>query len=114
MCLNYAVSSSQEDFITFYDCDANTLSTSNIDWLQSSKSRFFCYTPYQTIKCKTISIDRLIELYGVPDLIKIDVEGGEYDTLKSLTAKAKNICFEWAAEMNDITLNCIQSIQIIK
>jgi hypothetical protein len=57
--------------------------------------------------CKTITIDKLIEQYGIPDLIKIDVEGGEYDCVTSLTQKVKLLCFEWAIELNDITFKCI-------
>jgi hypothetical protein len=43
----------------------------------------------------------------MPDLIKIDVEGGEYTCIKSLTQKVKCLCFEWAAETIDITFNCL-------
>ena len=46
-------------------------------------------------------------MYGVPDLIKIDVEGGELDCIKSLTRKVNTLCFEWASETNDITFNCL-------
>ena len=50
----------------------------------------------------TITIDKLIQEYGTPELIKIDVEGGEFECLSSLTQKVNNICFEWASETNDI------------
>ena len=40
-------------------------------------------------------------------MIKIDVEGGEYECITSLTQKVKLICFEWASEVNDITFKCI-------
>ncbi len=32
-----------------------------------------------------ITINKLIECYGVPDLIKIDVKGGEYECISLLT-----------------------------
>ena len=38
---------------------------------------------------------------------KIDVEGGEFNCISSLTQKVRQLCFEWAAETNDITFNCI-------
>ncbi len=49
----------------------------------------------------------MIEQYGVPDLIKIDVEGGEFQTVSSLTQKVKLLCFEWACEVNDISFQCL-------
>jgi FkbM family methyltransferase len=104
--VNYAVCNNNGDDITFYQADSNVLSTINKGWLTNDTSRFYNY-PYTEITCKTITIDKLIEQYGLPDFIKIDVEGGEYECICSLTQKVKLICFEWASETNTITLNCI-------
>jgi FkbM family methyltransferase len=109
--LNYAVCNTDEEFIQFYKCSADTLSTINRDWLSSEKSRFYNQYTYNTIYCKTIKIDKLIQDYGVPELIKIDVEGGEFECLTSLTQKVQNICFEWASETNDITFKCINYLE---
>lgn len=109
--LNYAVCNSNEEFIEFFNCDADTLSTINRDWLDSEKCRFYKQYKYNIIKCKTITIDKLIDIYGIPDLIKIDVEGGELECLLSLTQKVNNICFEWASETNDITLKCLDYLE---
>jgi FkbM family methyltransferase len=87
VCLNYAVCNSSEEYITFYDSQADTLSTINKDWLDSEDSRFYKYQNYNIIQCKTIKLDKLIEIYGVPNLIKIDVEGGEFECVSSLTQK---------------------------
>ena len=109
--LNYAVCNSNDEFITFYESSCDTLSTINKEWLVSEKSRFYNQTQIREIKCKTISIDKLIEIYGVPELIKIDVEGGEFETISSLTQKVNNLCFEWASETNETTFNCIDYLQ---
>lgn len=106
LCLNYAVCNSDQEIIDFFKCDADTLSTLNKEWLTSNKSRFYNYK-YNVIKCKTITIDKLIEIYGLPELIKIDVEGGEFECISSLTKKVNNLCFEWASETNDITFKCL-------
>lgn len=106
ICLNFAVCNTEKEYIEFYECVCDTLSTLNKDWLESEKSRFYNY-PYNTIKCKTISIDKLIEIYGIPDLIKVDVEGGEFYCISSLTQKVNSLCFEWAAETNDVTIKCL-------
>ena len=49
----------------------------------------------------------MVELYGLPDLIKINVEGGEFDVISSLHQKVPSLCFEWASETKDITYNCL-------
>lgn len=104
--LNYAVCNNNGNDIIFYQADNDVLSTINKDWLANEKSRFYNYS-YREISCKTITIDKLIEEYGLPDLIKIDVEGGEYECIISLSQKVKLLCFEWASEVNDITFKCI-------
>ena len=56
----------------------------------------------------TISIDKLINLYGIPELIKIVVKNAEYSVLKSLTIKTPLICFEWAIEIHNDILLCVE------
>lgn len=104
--LNYAVCNNNGNDITFYQAESDTLSTINKEWLTAESSRFYNHR-YTEINCKTITIDKLIEQYGLPDMIKIDVEGGEYECICSLTQKVKLLCFEWASETNIITFNCI-------
>jgi hypothetical protein len=53
---------------------------------------------------RIISIDTLIDIYGVPDVIKIDVEGGsEYSVIKSFRPNnLKNlpvICFTFTSDL---------------
>ena len=107
--LNYAVCNNNGNDITFYHAKCDTLSTINKHWLTDKNSRFYNH-PYTEVICKTTSIDKLIEEYGMPELIKIDVEGGEYECVSSLTCKNKLICFEWASETNDITLKCLDHL----
>lgn len=104
--LNYAVCNNGNKDIIFYEAFTDVLSTTNKEWLTNESSRFYNY-PYREITCKTITIDNLIELYGIPELIKIDVEGGEYECITSLTHKTNLLCFEWASETNTITFKCI-------
>jgi FkbM family methyltransferase len=113
VCLNYAVCNSDENFINFYESHIDTISTLNEDWLSSESSRFYNHTNYNTITCKTIKIDELINQYGIPELLKIDVEGGEYFCLSSLTQKINTICFEWASETNDITFKCLDHLEML-
>ena len=93
--LNYAVCNNDGKDITFYHADCHVISTINKEWLTSQTSRF-CNERYDEITCKTITIDSLIQQYGVP-----------YECVKSLTTKVDTLCFEWASEVNDITFKCL-------
>jgi hypothetical protein len=65
------------------------------------------------IKVQSITIDSMIERYGIPDLIKIDVEGYELNVLKGLTQKANDICWEWHEEENDTLFKSLEHLQSI-
>lgn len=111
--INFAVSSfTDSSYITFYHCSAaNTISTLDKNWLTSPESRFYNYRDtIQEIVVKTISIDELIDIYGMPDLIKVDVEGAEYHVIKSLTKKINILCFEWASEWKNDILNTLEHL----
>jgi FkbM family methyltransferase len=92
--LKYAVSGSDYQFIEFYEADEDGLSTLNLDWL-TDDSLPYAGKPYRTITANTITLDTLAEKYGVPDLIKIDVEGAEWSVFKGLSSKMGTIAFEW-------------------
>jgi hypothetical protein len=112
-CLNFAVTNSSEDYVTFYDCPTiNVLSTVDKAWLSDTSSRF-CGTPYNQISVPTISIDKLIDTYGVPNILKIDVEGAENIVIKSLSKKINMLCFEWATEWNNKTFECIDHLHML-
>jgi FkbM family methyltransferase len=111
ICLNYAVTSSSANDVDFFDCKANTISTLDEEWLKSKTSRFCNQFTYKKIKVNTITIDKLISMYGVPDLLKVDVEGAENIVLKSLTQPIKTICFEWASEWNEKTFEALNHLE---
>ena len=106
---NYAICDNSGNDIKFYHAESDTISTLNKEWLTDRNSRFY-NSNYKEIICKTKTIDDLINKYGKPNLIKIDVEGGEYECVKSLSQKVNCICFEWASETHDITLKCLQHL----
>jgi FkbM family methyltransferase len=108
--LQYAVCNNECKDTVFYDSEICTLSTLNKDWLCSETSRF-CNTPFNEVICKTITLDKLIEEYGIPDLLKIDVEGGEADCIASLSTKVPLLCFEWASETNSVTFESLAHLQ---
>jgi FkbM family methyltransferase len=107
--LHFAVTDSSAESIVFYHCvAADTISTLDRDWLSSDTSRFGEYkNSIREVQVPTTSLDKLIAQYGVPDILKVDVEGAENIVLASLTQKVPLLCFEWAAEWRDKNKQCI-------
>lgn len=111
--LNYAVTNAVSKTVPFYVSGIDVLSTLDKRWLEDPRSRFGTQSPYNMhasnteITVNTITLDALVATYGVPDLIKVDVEGAENSVIRSLTRKAKLLCFEWASEWNPETFECI-------
>jgi FkbM family methyltransferase len=61
-------------------------------------------------KIKTITLDSLIKTYGTPDLIKIDVEGYEFNALSGLSTKVNKLCFEWHEEFHEELIKCLNRL----
>jgi FkbM family methyltransferase len=84
---------------TFKISNADTISTLSEDWV--TNSRFTgSYNWDNHIQIETVTLDSIIEQYGTPDYIKIDVEGHEYELLASFTKFLPYtlFAFEWAEE----------------
>ena len=86
------------------------MNTTNKAWFTDPNNRFYGMKHTET-KVNTITLDLLIMTYGIPDLIKVDVEGAEFDTLQSLSFKVPMLCFEWASEMNQTTFDCLDYLE---
>jgi FkbM family methyltransferase len=104
--LNYLVSNKDNEKLDFFVSPyATGVSTASLEFMENSRfTKGSKNLPEKSIKwadpikINTITIDTLINKYGVPDLIKIDVEGYEYNVLLGLTKKINDICFEWHEE----------------
>lgn len=95
--IKLAVSDTNNQTVEFYECVEDGLSTLNIDWL-TKEGLPYAGKEFKPIKVTTITIDSLAIAYGEPDLIKIDVEGGEWSVFKGMTRKYGKLCFEWTLE----------------
>jgi FkbM family methyltransferase len=118
---NNLVSDKEGDEIDFYISPVATgVSTASTEFMQNSRftkgSKNLpenSITWNEPIKIQSITIDSMIERYGMPDLIKIDVEGYEYNVLSGLTQKANDICFEWHEEESESLYKILQHLQNI-
>ena len=105
VALNYLVSDKTADYKTFHISDYDQISTASEEWILNS--RFSGHNFDNKVGVVTVNLDSLIKIFGNPDLIKIDVEGYEYEVISGLSQKSGEICFEWAEEQYDkINLTC--------
>lgn len=95
--LRYAVSEIDYETIEFYECVEDGLSTTNIDWL-TKEGMPYAGKPYRTTRATTITLDTLANKFGAPDLIKIDVEGGEWSALRGMSKYLGKVALEWTFE----------------
>ena len=62
----------------------------------------------KTIEVPVTTLDRLIAVYGVPDFVKIDVEGFEADVLAGLTKPVPVLSFEFTTIQRDVAHACLE------
>jgi FkbM family methyltransferase len=118
---NNLVSNIEGEEIDFYiSHNATGVSTASTEFMENSRftkgSKHLGENSINwaaPIKVQSITIDSMIERYGIPDLIKIDVEGYEYNVLSGLTQKANDICFEWHEEEKDNLYKILEHLQNI-
>jgi hypothetical protein len=64
-----------------------------------------------TVTVEMISLDELIDEFGVPRFCKIDVEGYELHALRGLSTDISTLSFEYLPAAAEITESCIQIIE---
>lgn len=72
-----------------------------------------CYEFFDPVEVETTTIDSLIDQHGVPDFLKLDVEGYEYEALLGLTQKVPVVTFEWHEPLKDKVLKSIEHLSSI-
>ena len=97
----------------FFISDSHTISSFSKDWIESVKEgRFKENTWAEPVKIQVTTLDKLIEKYGIPKFIKIDVEGYELEVLKGLTCAVDMISFEYTVpEQIERAIDCISQIE---
>lgn len=63
------------------------------------------------IEAQAITLDSLIETYGAPAFVKIDVEGFEDRALAGLSIALPKLSFEFTTHQRDVAFRCLQRLR---
>lgn len=83
--------------VELYEADEDGLSSLNKDWL-TNPTMPYNGKPFRTVYANTVTMEQLVEMYGEPDLIKIDVEGAEWSVFNGMAQYHGKLAFEWTQE----------------
>lgn len=102
----------QDGEATLYACDPTVLSTLADDWLALTErtGRFPKRQIVVQRKTPVTTLDRLIQRYGTPAFIKIDVEGYELEVFEGLSSPVAALSFEFLAENLEKTAECLERL----
>ncbi len=93
--VNRGVSDREEVLPFYFDKTQNRASSFIEKWSQRGESKY---------SVRTTTLDKLIEEYGMPQFIKIDVEGFELRVLRGLTQRVASLSFSYHGRTWDETL----------
>lgn len=86
----------KEETKLFYIANENVLSSFSEEFINATKQTRFSGNQWnKTAEVKITTLDKLIQDYGSPKFIKIDVEGYELEVLRGLTTPVNFISFEY-------------------
>jgi FkbM family methyltransferase len=110
--MHYLAISDKPGTIKFWNSNWHTTSTAAKAWV--TNSRFSGKCAWEAVIKNAITIDELINLHGLPNFLKVDVEGYELEVFKGLTHnRIETIAFEWAEEEYTQLNNIVQYLKSI-
>lgn len=94
-------------------CNLNMLSSMSPEWIKAvqQSGRFSEYSWETKERVETVTLDSLIDSFGVPSFIKIDVEGSEWEVVKGLSRLVRTLSIEFTPEFMEQTFKCIERLR---
>lgn len=106
----------REGTVDLFVCRGNpTLSTTSREWRERSRGveGFSRYRFDETVPVPRTTLDRLIEQYGEPSFIKIDVEGSEDEVLAGLSRPVEALSFEFLPQDREVALRALARVEAL-
>ena len=90
-----------------------TVSTTSAAWKErvGRSPSFSRVTWDETISAATLTLDQLIDRYGMPDLCKIDVEGSELAVLRGLSRPLPLLSIEYIPALSADAVACVERLE---
>ena len=96
--------------VDFYECVGHTISSSCLKkWKDHYPEK-----EWRKITVPCITLDMLIEEFGRPKFIKLDVEGYEDKVLAGLSQRIELISFEFTKGFIDSSIRCVEILDKLK
>lgn len=95
--------------------DATVISSLSKDYIAatSRSGRFAGFDWNRTERIHLTTLDSLVGRFGVPDFIKIDIEGHELAALRGLSAAVPALSFEFTPEMREAGIACVDRLSTL-
>lgn len=93
--------------------DADTLSSLDPEFGQATRAsgRFADHRWSGRVRVPVRRVDELVARHGVPDLLKIDVEGFELEVLRGLSRPLPMVSVEFVPELWQRTVACVERLR---
>jgi FkbM family methyltransferase len=97
---------SSDGVTDLYECGYSTLPTIVKD--KTTMGRFSGCKWKKSKVINTVTLDSLIDDHGVPNKIKMDIEGAEMQALTALSHSVDQVCFEYTVEFIENAIECVK------
>lgn len=95
-----------------YLASEDVLSTLSADWIARTRSGGIPIDwTGESVRVRVTTVDRLIAEHGVPDYLKIDVEGFEPQVLAGLSRPIRLVSFEFQVANADAAAACVERLE---
>jgi FkbM family methyltransferase len=93
--------------------DVTAISSLSKEWMNATRKsgRFAGLEWTRTERVHVTRIDSLIDRFGIPDFIKIDIEGHELAALRGLSTAVPALSFEFTPEIRETTVSCVNLLE---